>query len=134
MEQAPPFGKLIASAHRDAVHLEMGDFYTLRDPVLLGWKAGRQFDPAEMMADWYQTVRRVVARGLVVRRARIASDPLSDLTRHGHWMTARLNIAARNWCAGCRASMRRIWRYPAKTSGSSTIARSGSGTWRVTGK
>jgi hypothetical protein len=40
------------------------------------------------------------------------SDPLSDFTRHEHWMTAQLNIAARNGCAGCRTSMRRILALP----------------------
>ena len=61
MEQAPPFEELIESAHHDAVHLEMRDFYTPHDPIFLDWKAGKQFDPAEVMADWYQTVRSAVA-------------------------------------------------------------------------
>ncbi len=94
MEQAPPFEELIASAHHSAVHSEMRDFYTPHDPIFLNWKAGREFDPAEVMADWCQTVRSNVARGVVIRRARIVSEPLSDFTRHEYWMTSRLNIAA----------------------------------------
>jgi hypothetical protein len=94
VEQAPPFEELIESVHHDAVHLEMRDFYTPHDPIFLDWKAGKQFEPAQVMADWYQTVQSAVARGIVIRRARIVSEPLSDFTRHEHWMTARLNIAA----------------------------------------
>jgi hypothetical protein len=46
VERAPPFEKLIASAHRDAVHLEVGDFYTLRDPVFsAGRRAGSSTQP-----------------------------------------------------------------------------------------
>jgi hypothetical protein len=81
VEQAPPFEELIESARHDAVHLEMRDFHTPRDPIFLDWKAGKQFDPAEVMADWYQTVQSAVARGVVIRRARIVSEPLSDFIR-----------------------------------------------------
>jgi hypothetical protein len=35
-----------------------------------------------------------VARGVVIRRARIVSEPLSDFTRHEYEVTPRLNIPA----------------------------------------
>ena len=94
MEQAPPFDELMASAHYSAVHLEMRDFYTPRDPIFLDWKAGRQFDPVERMADWFRATRSNIARGVVIRRARIVSEPLSDFTRHEYETTPRLNIPA----------------------------------------
>ena len=46
------------------------------------------------MADWFQSRRSTLARGVVIRRARIVSEPLSDFTRHEFEMTPRLNIPA----------------------------------------
>jgi hypothetical protein len=94
VEQAPPFDELMASAHHSAVHLEMRDSYTPRDPIFLDWKAGKHFDPAERMADWFQGRRATLARGVVIRRARIVSEPLSEFTRHEFETTSRLNIPA----------------------------------------
>jgi hypothetical protein len=94
VEQAPPFDELMASAQHSAVHLEMRDFYTPRDPIFLDWKAGKQFDPVERMADWFRATRSTIARGVVIRRARIVSEPLSDFTRHEFETTSRLNIPA----------------------------------------
>jgi hypothetical protein len=94
VEQAPPFDELMASAHHSAVHLEMRDSYTPSDPIFLDWKAGKQFDPVERMADWFRSRRSTLARGVVIRRARIVSEPLSDFTRHEYEMTPRLNIPA----------------------------------------
>ena len=94
MEQAPPFDELMASAQHSAVHLEMRDVYTPSDPIFLDWKAGKHFDPAERMADWFAGRRSTIARGVVIRRARIVSEPLSDFTRHEFETTSRLNIPA----------------------------------------
>ncbi len=94
MEQAPPFDELMASAHHGAVHLEMRDSYTPNDLIFRDWKAGKQFDPVERMADWFQGRLSTVARGVVIRRARIVSEPLSDFTRHEFETTSRLNIPA----------------------------------------
>jgi hypothetical protein len=94
VEQAPPFDELMASAHYSAVHLEMRDFYTPRDPIFLDWKAGKQFDPVERMADWFRGRLSTIARGVVIRRARIVSEPLSDFTRHEFEITPQLNIPA----------------------------------------
>jgi hypothetical protein len=94
VEQAPPFDELMASAQHSAVHLEMRDSYTPSDPIFLDWKAGKQFDPVERMADWFQSRRSTLARGVVIRRARIVSEPLSDFTRHEFEITPRLNIPA----------------------------------------
>jgi hypothetical protein len=94
VEQAPPFDELMASAQYSAVHLEMRDSYTPADPIFLDWKAGKQFDPVERMADWFEGRLATVARGVVIRRARIVSEPLSDFTRHEFETTSRLNIPA----------------------------------------
>jgi hypothetical protein len=94
VEQSPPFDELMASAQHSAVHLEMRDSYTPGDPTFLDWKAGKRFDPVERMADWFQGRLSTVARGVVIRRARIVSEPLSDFTHHEFEVTPRLNIPA----------------------------------------
>jgi hypothetical protein len=94
VEQSPPFDELMASAQHSAVHLEMRDSYTPGDPTFLDWKAGKRFDPVERMVDWFQGRLSTVARGVVIRRARIVSEPLSDFTRHEFEVTPRLNIPA----------------------------------------
>lgn len=40
MATPPPFGDLIAATTASAIHLEMRDSYTPRDPRFLRWKAG----------------------------------------------------------------------------------------------
>jgi hypothetical protein len=94
VQQVPPFDELMACAQHSAVHLEMRDVYTPRDPNFLDWKAGKQFDPVERMADWFRGRLSTVARGVVIRRARIVSEPLSDFARHEFETTSRLNIPA----------------------------------------
>jgi hypothetical protein len=94
VEEAPPFEELIVSAHRSAVHLETRDIYTPHDPVFLNWKAGRMGDPAALYTEWIETVRSSAERGVVFRRARIVSEPLSEFIRHEYEVTGLLNIPA----------------------------------------
>jgi hypothetical protein len=88
------FNELLAGCERSAVHLEMRDSYTPSDPALLDWLAGRRFDPADRWSGWLEKIRSTVARGVVVRRARIVSEPVSDYIRFEHDVTDGLNIAA----------------------------------------
>ena len=96
-EQVPPFTELIAATMTSAVHLEMRDSYTPRDPGFLAWQAGQ---PAESLAGWPEhwqwagLVRTNVARGVAFRRARIVSEPLADFIRFEYEMTGLLNVAA----------------------------------------
>ncbi|HEX4813171.1 MAG TPA: hypothetical protein VFV66_10520 [Nonomuraea sp.] len=77
-----------------AVHLEMRDEYTPADPDYLRWQNGDMFDPLERWPEWGELVSGLVARGVVVRRARIVSEPVTNYIRYEHALTARLNIGA----------------------------------------
>jgi hypothetical protein len=70
------------------------DLYTPQDPDYLRWLAGDHFDPAERWPDWIAAIREVVANGVVVRRARIISEPVTDYVRYEYALTDGLNIAA----------------------------------------
>ncbi|MFF4038615.1 DUF6879 family protein [Streptomyces sp. NPDC001816] len=83
-----------ATAQHSAVHLEMRDSYMTDDPVFIAWQQGRPFDPAEEYRSWSDLTREVTGRGVVVRRARIVSEPVSDYIRWEHSLTAAHNIAA----------------------------------------
>ncbi|WP_067474509.1 DUF6879 family protein [Actinomadura hibisca] len=89
----PPFSELIAQTERSAVHLEMRDAYTPSDPLFLEWKAGRPL-PSPLLPSWHETVRRHTARGVMFRRARVVSEPLSDFIRFEYESTEDLNLAA----------------------------------------
>jgi hypothetical protein len=90
--KVPPFSELIRMATTSAVHLEMRDQYTPDDPAFVRWLAtGEIFDPASR---WYDLVRTNVARGVVFRRARVISEPLSDFVRFEYACTSELNVAA----------------------------------------
>lgn len=77
-----------------AVHLEMRDTYTPKDPDYLRWQAGEHVDPARRWPEWIELVSGAVARGVVVRRARIVSEPVTDYIRYEHGLTDRLNIGS----------------------------------------
>jgi hypothetical protein len=89
-----PFSRLISQCRVSAVHLETRDQYMPRDPVYLAWLAGKRIDPAQAHRDWYDLARATVARGVLMRRARVVSEPASDYIRHEHCLTKSLNIAA----------------------------------------
>ena len=78
-----------------AVHLEMRDAYTPKDPDYLRWMAGDHFDPAVRWPDLIEAVKEVVdEKGVAVRRARIISEPVTDYIRYEYAITSGLNVAA----------------------------------------
>jgi hypothetical protein len=91
--KVPPFEELFASASRSALHLEMRDAYVPNDPSFLAWKGGPPFDRTKREADWRAIVSGAVARGVMVRRARIASEPVTDYIRFEYDVTDSTNIA-----------------------------------------
>ncbi|MFB9388644.1 DUF6879 family protein [Streptomyces coeruleoprunus] len=93
MTAAPTFEELFRSAKRSAVHLEMRDGY-MRDADFEEWQAGNRFDPAERWRSWFDLMRATTHRGVVVRRARIVSEPISDYIRFEYDVTASHNVAA----------------------------------------
>jgi hypothetical protein len=91
------FVDAFGAARRSAVHLEMRDSYAVDEETgqYAAWKAGnRDLDPdSEYWAPWTNLVRDAVGRGVVVRRARIVSEPASAYVRFEHSGTP-VNIAA----------------------------------------
>src|SRR5439155_6124189 len=81
-------------ALRSACHLEMRDSYTPDDPDWRDWREGRRFNPAERWRDFFNLMKETTTRGVVVRRARIVSEPVTDYVRFEYEVTADHNLAA----------------------------------------
>ncbi|MDH6134494.1 hypothetical protein P3T37_003897 [Kitasatospora sp. MAA4] len=97
-QSAPDFTALMRSAERSAVHLEMRDSY-MDDPVFADWRSGKpvgrpeQYVLPEEYQEWAGLVRETIGRGVVMRRARVVSEPVTDYIRWEHTITERHNIA-----------------------------------------
>ncbi|MEU6989755.1 DUF6879 family protein [Streptomyces sp. NPDC046465] len=88
-QNEPSFGELLASARQSAVHLEMRDSYGVGDESadFEHWKrtGRRDVDPVSTYwRPWVELIRRTVARGVTVRRARVVSEPVTDYIRYEH--------------------------------------------------
>lgn len=91
----PEFAELLAGATRSAVHLEMRDVY-YSNPRFEAWQQGHRVtwsDRASWWRPFHQQIADAVARGVVVRRARVVSEPVTDYIRWEHHQT-EANIAA----------------------------------------
>ncbi|RMB81267.1 DUF6879 family protein [Streptomyces shenzhenensis] len=82
----PTFPELLAGATRSAVHLEMRDAYAVdyEKGPFAEWRSGHRHDLADRASwwrAWLDLIQETVARGVVVRRARIVSEPVSEYTR-----------------------------------------------------
>jgi hypothetical protein len=94
----PSFAELLDSARHSAVHLEMRDAYGVSNEAedFAHWQATgeRDVDPgSDYWGPWVELIRRTVARGVVVRRARIVSEPVSAYIRYEHAGTG-VNLGA----------------------------------------
>ncbi|MDT0448810.1 DUF6879 family protein [Streptomyces hesseae] len=91
------FTDLLANTRRSAVHLEMRDSYGIGEEAaeFEAWHAGWRpsSEPGTWWNDFHTMVRDAVVRGVAFRRARIASEPVSDYIRYEH-SCAYQNIAA----------------------------------------
>ncbi|MFF9279495.1 DUF6879 family protein [Streptomyces griseosporeus] len=97
-QSVPSFADLLDSARESAVHLEMRDAYGVASEAeaLARWRETGDVDTdpdSPYWAPWTQLVRRLVARGVTVRRARIVSEPVSDYIRYEHALTV-VNVGA----------------------------------------
>jgi hypothetical protein len=93
--QLPEFSELLASATTAAVHLEMRDAY-YNNPRFEAWLKGDRIDWDDQTSWWrsfHDQIAQAVARGVVVRRARVVSEPVTDYIRWEHYVT-RANVAA----------------------------------------
>jgi hypothetical protein len=94
----PTFDELIANCARSAVHLEMRDAYAVdyEEGPFAEWRNGFRHDPADRESwwrPWLDLIQETVGRGIVVRRARIVSEPVSEYTKFLHDNTFT-NVAA----------------------------------------
>ncbi|MFJ4596420.1 MULTISPECIES: DUF6879 family protein [unclassified Kitasatospora] len=81
----------LATAKVSAVHLEMRDAYQPSDPEFIAWQQGKRLDPAAERSSWWRpfldVVAETTARGLVMRRARVVSEPVTDYIRYEYDVT-----------------------------------------------
>lgn len=94
----PTFDELMAGCTRSAVHLEMRDAYAVdyEEGPFADWKNGFRHDPADRESwwrPWLDLIAETVSRGVVVRRARIVSEPVSEYT-HFLYDGTFTNVAA----------------------------------------
>ncbi|MBC3841802.1 hypothetical protein GXW82_20985 [Streptacidiphilus sp. 4-A2] len=94
----PSFDELLADSNHSAVHLEMRDAYGVggESSGFSRWlRTGeRDNDPtSDYWRDWVQQIRASVDRGVVIRRARIVSEPVTDYIRYEHGGT-NVNLAS----------------------------------------
>ena len=90
----PATYELFRSAMRSACHLEMRDSYTPNDADWRDWREGRRFNPADRWHEFFNLIKETTARGVVIRRARIVSEPVTDYIRFEYDVTADHNILA----------------------------------------
>ncbi|KOG90292.1 DUF6879 family protein [Streptomyces varsoviensis] len=87
----------LAKARRSAVHLELRDTYQPSDPEFIAWQNGKRLDPAADRSTWWRpfldVVTETTARGVVIRRARVVSEPVTDYIRYEYDVTFP-NVAA----------------------------------------
>lgn len=82
-----PIRDELAAARRSAVHLEMRDVYDVESEreSFAAWRDGFRHDPADRASwwvSWHDVVATTVGRGVVMRRARIVSEPASEYIRY----------------------------------------------------
>ncbi|MGW1199997.1 DUF6879 family protein [Streptomyces sp. NPDC002536] len=86
-----PVHEGLAKAKESAVHLEMRDAYQPSDPEFIAWQQGKRLDPAGARSSWWRpfldVVAETTARGVVMRRARIVSEPVTDYIRYEYDVT-----------------------------------------------
>ena len=93
----PDFNQLLGAAQHSAVHLEMRDAYGVADEAgnFEAFNRGEWTEDRERIdrQPWLDLVAETVARGVVIRRARIVSEPVTGYIRYEHAGT-QMNIDA----------------------------------------
>ncbi|MFI1013528.1 DUF6879 family protein [Streptomyces sp. NPDC020965] len=111
MHQVPSWDELLGSAQKSAVHLEMRDVYAIDSEQgdFDAWRAGHRIDPADRASwwsPWHTLIAGTVARGVVIQRARIVSEPVSEYIRYEHGETFMNTLSGEQvrWLPRRRAS------------------------------
>ncbi|MEV5506453.1 DUF6879 family protein [Streptomyces orinoci] len=96
-KSVPGFTELITGCQGTAVHLEMRDNYAVSAEAedFREWRRNGRIGPGSLSRrrPWLDLVRETVGRGVVMRRARIVSEPVTEYIRYEHAGT-HLNVAA----------------------------------------
>ncbi|MEU6482473.1 DUF6879 family protein [Streptomyces sp. NPDC046887] len=92
------FSDLLRRTTRSAVHLEMRDVYGVDNEgkAFADWQARHALNPTDRASwwrPWLDLVQEATSSGVVVRRARIVSEPASGYIRFEHSGTFT-NVAA----------------------------------------
>ncbi|MGF1427113.1 DUF6879 family protein [Kitasatospora sp. LaBMicrA B282] len=99
MPNVTAFSEQLAATRHSAVHLEMRDSYGVvgeaeQFETFRRTGVRPDLDPeGEDWSDWVPMIRAAVARGVVIRRARIVSEPVTEYIRFEHAGTV-VNLAA----------------------------------------
>ncbi|GAA3009406.1 MULTISPECIES: DUF6879 family protein [Streptomycetaceae] len=91
----PSFAELLEQCQRSAVHLELRDSYAPTDRFE-AWQRGERINWEDQASWWHpydQLITDAVARGVVIRRARVVSEPVSEYIRWEHYVT-HANVTA----------------------------------------
>lgn len=97
-QNVPDFAELLRGAQHTAVHLEMRDSYGVGDEAedFERFKRTGEVDNnpnASFWPEWVPLVTDAISRGVVMRRARIVSEPVTDYIRYEHAITP-VNLSA----------------------------------------
>ncbi|MFF7889395.1 DUF6879 family protein [Streptomyces sp. NPDC020794] len=91
----PTFADLLDACDHSAVHLEMRDAYAPTERFE-AWRRGERIEWEDRASWWHpydQTIADAVGRDVVIRRARIVSEPVSEYIRWEHYVT-HANVTA----------------------------------------
>jgi len=91
----PTVAELLRGCIRSAVHLEMRDAYAVDYEAddFAAWRETGRWGNPDYWRPWMDLISETVARGVVVRRARIVSEPVTDYIRFEHAGTVN-NVTA----------------------------------------
>ncbi|MFG2111336.1 DUF6879 family protein [Streptomyces sp. NPDC048718] len=96
-QNVPSFADLLERTQTSAVHLEMRDSYGVAGEadIFAAFRRGEWDEEAQRAErrNWLEMVSSAASRGVVIRRARIVSEPVTDYIRYEHAGT-RMNIDA----------------------------------------
>jgi hypothetical protein len=84
------------NSRRSVTHLELRDTYG-QTTGFQSWQKGipsEEISGFEIFRPWVDLVRRHVDRGVLFRRARVVSEPVSDFIRYENAVTPAANLAA----------------------------------------
>jgi hypothetical protein len=83
----PNFESLFSSFASTAFRLETRESYYEMNELKAFLSGGPNAVPANFLQDWLRLMRANIAAGRQIRRVRIVSEPHSDYTRFGLWLS-----------------------------------------------